>query len=88
MGDGMTRYHFHVGRDVALVHDDAAGVEVEGPRRLPPGRVVRLTGMAATGTDGRLAIVTRWRVTHIGNSGPFYRGYCEWLHLSRSPPVR
>lgn len=85
----MTAYRFHVGRDLAIVRDDEQGVEVEGQRRLPPGRIVRLTGVAGAARGGRLAIVTVWRVIRLGHStGPTYRGYCEWLHAARDAPVR
>jgi hypothetical protein len=85
----MTGYRFHVGRDVIVVRDDESGVEVEGRSRLPPGRVVRLTGVAGAARNGRLAVVTTWRVIRLGHSaGPTYRGYCEWLHTARDAPIR
>lgn len=79
----MTAYRFHVGRDVSLVNADGMGVEVEGRSRLPPGRVVRLTGVTGAGQDGRLAIVATWRVIRLGQDAPIYRGYCEWIDSGR-----
>lgn len=76
-------YRFHVGRDVSIVEDDGIGVEVEGRSRLPPGRVVRLTGVAGAGRDGRLAVVAAWRVIGLGHGVPVYRGYCEWVDRDR-----
>lgn len=81
-------YRFHVGKDVVLRADDESGIEVEGRQRLPPGRVVRLTGVTGGGEQGRLAVVTVWRVIRLGNGSPVYRGYCEWLKSARDATGR
>lgn len=72
-------YRYQVGRDLVLLRNDGAGVEVEGTTRLSPGRVVRLMGVPGAGAAGRPAVVLTWRITRLGRGGLVYRGYCEWI---------
>jgi hypothetical protein len=79
-------YRYHVGRDLRLADRHDGGVEVEGRARLVPGRLIRLSGLAGTAPTGRLAMVKTWRLMSVDASGPFYRGYCEWV-ADRTEPT-
>ncbi len=73
----------HLGRGLSLVAIDEDGVELEGTRRLSPGRVILLFGVAPAPARGRRAYVSSWRVVQPGSGGLLYRGYCEWVDNGR-----
>ena len=69
---------YHVGRQLALVAADDAGVELEGACRLTPGRAIVLFGLPSSPDAGRYARVVGWRLVRAGRTGVTYRGRVEW----------
>jgi hypothetical protein len=74
----VTRQRVSLGPLVSLVGEDDAGVEIEAPIRLAPGRTVDVV-RPGDEPNGRLAVVWSWRLVSMGRDGPVYRGICRWL---------
>lgn len=68
-----------IGRELTVLAEGERGVELEGTRRLTPGREIVVFGMAPAPSRGRRAFVTTWWVVRMGRGGLVYRGYCEWV---------
>ena len=66
-----------VGRDVRVLAEVTAGIEIEGETRLRPGHPVEIVqpGLA---NRTRTAVVWTWHVARVGSGGPTYRGFCRW----------
>lgn len=60
-----------------VLRADEAGVELEGPIRLAPGRTVDVVWEDER--SERLAVVWTWVLVRMGSTGPVYRGLCRWV---------
>jgi hypothetical protein len=81
VGFGVTGQRVRVGRDVRVVGELPDGVELQGPARVSPGRLVEVT-LAPAGESKlpatRRAMVCSWRIVGVGAGGPMFRGICRW----------
>jgi hypothetical protein len=68
----------HLGPPVALVAEDAHGIEIEAPVRLAPGRTVDVVSDRDEAVV-RMAVVWTWNLIRLGREGPRYRGICRWV---------
>ena len=69
-----------VGRDLQVVAETEAGIEMQGRARLRPGREVEVARASADGADMmRRASVESWRVVRADSSGVVFQGWCQWL---------
>jgi hypothetical protein len=73
----MTRPRIHLGRDLVVVEEDDQGVQLEGERRLSPGRTVEVV-REGPALAVRVALVSSWQLIAMGRGRPRYRGYCRW----------
>jgi len=76
----MTGARVRLGWDVKLLAENADGLELEGPIRLRPGRLIEIvldTPPAGTLLVKR-ALVWEWTMVKTGSSGPTFRGFCRW----------
>jgi hypothetical protein len=73
----VTRPRVRVGDAVRIVTEDSAGVELEGPVRLAPGRPIDVE-IEGPAMSVRSAIVWSCRLVSVGPGRPTYRGYCRW----------
>ena len=76
----MTTTRVRIGWDLKLLAEDAAGVELEGPTRLRPGRPIEivLDAPRAGSPVIKRALVWEWTMVRAGRSGPTFRGFCRW----------
>ena len=78
MADELIRQRVCIGRDVRTVTERADSIELEGRRRLRPGRSVDVTRIIDGHPLVRAAVVWSWTVTSVGSDGPIFRGVCRW----------
>jgi hypothetical protein len=68
-----------IGRDVRILAERDADVELEGRARLRPGRPVQIAVWAEQRPfTFRHAMVESWYVAAVGRDGPAFRGVCRW----------
>jgi hypothetical protein len=77
VGERVKNQRVCVGRDVRVLAEVTAGIEIEGETRLRPGHPVEIVQPGPANLT-RTAVVWTWHVARVGSGGPTYRGFCRW----------